>query len=58
VLVSHGVPARVSPAQGELTLVESAEGHCSGSFAARATDTNGYRYVFEGSFSHIPVRRL
>ena len=56
-LVSHGVPARVSPAQGELEL-NRADGNCSGRFTGRARDENGYRYAFEGSFSTVPVERL
>lgn len=56
-LVSHGVPARVSPAVGELRL-ESADGYCTGSFTGQARDANGYRYTFEGSFSAVPIRRL
>jgi hypothetical protein len=58
VLVSHGVPGRVSPAEGELRLLESADGYCMGTFAGRAQDANGHRYTFEGSFSAVPVRQL
>lgn len=58
VLVSHGVPGRVSPAEGELRLLESGDGYCSGSFSGGAQDANGYRHTFEGSFSAVPIRRL
>ena len=57
-LVSHGLPGRMSPAAGELRLIESADGYCSGDFAGHVTDANGFRYAFAGSFSAIPVRRL
>jgi hypothetical protein len=56
-LVSHGVPGRVSPVEGELRL-ESADGYCGGSFTGQARDANGYRYTFEGSFTAVPIRRL
>lgn len=57
-LMSNGLPGRISPAEGELKLDRSADGSCSGSFVGRATDANGYRYAFEGSFSAVPVQRL
>jgi hypothetical protein len=57
-LVSHGVPGRISPAQGELRLEPAIEGHCSGTFVGRGSDRHGYRYSFEGFFSAVPVQRL
>jgi hypothetical protein len=57
-LVSHGLPGRVSPAEGELRLDRMDDGYCSGSFTGRATDSHGYGYVFEGTFSAVPIRRL
>jgi len=57
-LVSHGLPGRISPSEGELRLEDAGDGLCSGSFTGRARDQNGYRYAFEGWFSTVPVVRL
>jgi hypothetical protein len=57
-LVSHGLPGRISPSEGELQLAEAGDGFYSGSFTGRVTDENGYRYAFEGWFSTVPVVRL
>jgi hypothetical protein len=57
-LVSHGLPGRISPSEGELRLEDAGDGFSSGSFTGRARDQNGYRYAFEGWFSTVPVVRL
>ena len=57
-LVSHGLPGRISPSEGELRLEEAGDGLCSGTFTGRVTDQNGYRYAFEGWFSTVPMVRL
>jgi hypothetical protein len=57
-LISHGLPGRISPSEGELRLEEAGDGFCSGNFTGRVTDQNGYRYAFEGWFSTVPVVRL
>lgn len=56
-LVSRGVPGRVSPAEGELDLTDTRDGRCSGAFAGQARD-HGLVYRFEGAFELVPVRRL
>ncbi len=56
-LVSRGMPGRISPGEGELTLTEMRDGRCSGVFAGEARD-HGFGYRFEGAFELVPVRRL
>ena len=56
-LVSRGLPGRISPGEGELRLTEMRDGRCSGAFAGAARD-HGFVYRFEGAFELVPVRRL
>lgn len=56
-LVSRGLPGRLSPAEGELNLTEMRDGRSSGAFAGQARD-HGYVYRFDGAFELVPVRRL
>ncbi|HET7469339.1 MAG TPA: hypothetical protein VFJ81_06660 [Gemmatimonadales bacterium] len=56
-LVSRGMPGRISPTAGELTLTDTRDSHCSGAFTGRISD-HGFVYRFEGAFELVPVRRL
>ena len=56
-LVSRGLPGRISPGDGELTLTDMRDGRCSGTFAGRTRD-HEFVYRFEGAFELVPVRRL